>query len=100
MLLIVLPLIYITKDIDIYLISIFFISAVISIASVLILKLKFNFNYAFVSLKESFSVVKKSYKFALLSVVAFGLFQTDKPVLRSPNSKHPIQCDYRGFPTD
>jgi len=67
LLLIILPLIYFTKDIDIYLLSIFLLALAISIASVLILKIKLNFHYIYISLKESFSIVRKSYKFALLS---------------------------------
>jgi len=77
LLLIILPLIYFTKDIDIYLLSIFLLALAISIASVLILKIKLNFHYIFISLKESFSIVRKSYKFALLSVAAFALVQLD-----------------------
>jgi O-antigen/teichoic acid export membrane protein len=77
LLLIVLPLIYFTKDIDIYLLSIFLLALAISLASVLILRIKLNFHYIFISLKESFSIVRKSYKFALLSVAAFVLVQLD-----------------------
>jgi len=77
LLLIVLPLIYFSKDLDIYLVSILLIALAISIGSILILRLKLNFHYAFVNLKESFSIIKKSYKFALLSVAAFALVQLD-----------------------
>jgi O-antigen/teichoic acid export membrane protein len=83
MLFIVLPLIYFTEDIDIYLLSIFFLALVISISSILILRFKLDFNFVFVSLKESFGVVKKSYKFALLSVAAFALVQLDIIIIKT-----------------
>jgi O-antigen/teichoic acid export membrane protein len=77
LLLIVLPLIYYTKDIDIYLLSIFLLTLGISLGSVLILKIKLNFHYAYTGLTESFNIIRKSYKFALLSVASFALVQLD-----------------------
>jgi O-antigen/teichoic acid export membrane protein len=77
LLLIVLPLIYFTKNIDIYLFSVLLLALFVSLASLVILKIKLNFNYVFINLKESFRIVKKSYKFALLSVAAFALVQLD-----------------------
>jgi O-antigen/teichoic acid export membrane protein len=83
LLFIVLPIIYLTENIDMYLISIFLISLFISVGSNLILRYKFDFNFIFVGLKESFSIIQKSYKFALLSVVAFALIQLDIIIVRT-----------------
>ncbi len=83
LLLIVLPIIYLTEDIDMYLLSIFLIALFISIGSILILKFKFDFGFKFVGLKESFSIIKKSYTFALLSVVAFVLVQLDIIIVKT-----------------
>lgn len=77
LLLIILPLIYFSKDLNIYLVSILFLAFLISLISVLILRFKFNFRFVFTDLKNSLSIIKDSYKFALLSVAAFVLVQLD-----------------------
>ena len=77
LLLIILPLIYFSKDLNIYLVSILFLAFLISLISVLILRFKFNFRFVFTDLKNALSIIKHTYKFALLSVAAFVLVQLD-----------------------
>jgi O-antigen/teichoic acid export membrane protein len=77
LLLVILPLIYFTQDLDLYLISILLLALIRTLVSLSILKYKFRFKFIRTRLMDSLSLIKDTYRFALLSVIVFLTVQLD-----------------------